>query len=331
VPQYKVMFATFPYGDWLHPDVCRWLTRVMPAARQDARVSGVVDMAVADTPITMSRNKVLKEARRLGVDYVLMVDSDMSPDLPYPDARPFWDTAFDFAVSRREEVVVVAAPYCGPPPYENMYVFQWGRRESDSPNVDLHLDQYSREEAARMAGVHPAGALPTGLCLIDTRVTDLVPPPWFKYEYADPPYDSEKAGTEDVVFTRNVTLHGGKVYCNWDAWAGHNKAKCVGKPQLLTSEAVAREFKEAVLKNRSHREKMVYVQPDPAPRGLRNGDLYVPGGEDPTPMAVVRQEGGRPPGFDADGVEWVDTRLPENRPRYVGKVSQGRVSGMVEG
>jgi hypothetical protein len=41
---------------------------------------------------------------------------------------------------------------------------------------------------------------------VDLRACDVVPPPWFSYEYDDPPFNTKLASTEDIVFTRN---------CDW--------------------------------------------------------------------------------------------------------------------
>jgi len=38
--------------------------------------------------------------------------------------------------------------------------------------------------------------------------------------------------------------------CNWDAWAGHWKVKCVDKPIVLTVDKVQQKYRDAVLENR---------------------------------------------------------------------------------
>jgi hypothetical protein len=66
---------------------------------------------------------------------------------------------------------------------------------------------------------------------------------WFYYEWTDQ-YQSEKASTEDVTATRDIASHGllelgyNPLRCNWDAWAGHWKVKCVDKPICLSSDDV---------------------------------------------------------------------------------------------
>jgi len=107
----------------------------------------------------------------------------------------------------------------------------------------------------KMAGIQECAALPTGLIMYDMRVFELTEPktledkPWFYYEWSDM-YASNKASTEDVTMTRDVSLVGTQklgynpVYCNWDAWAGHWKPKCVGKPVFIEANGVSDKMKQ---------------------------------------------------------------------------------------
>jgi|LULM01.1.fsa_nt_gb hypothetical protein len=261
---YDVLICTFSYGGnggmkSEHPDVRDWMLKNIPEIKSDERIDRVDVVDMADTPITMMRNRAVLSARRGDYDLLLMIDSDMAPDLYLgkdPGAKSFWDSSFEFIV-KQDKPLVVAAPYCGPPPRENIYVFRWRNMESDSPDdTDLNLDQYSREEAFERAGIEEVAALPTGLILCDVRVFELTEPkeqgddPWFYYEWADI-YRSEKCSTEDVTATRDISLRGvqewgyNPVFVNWDSWAGHWKPKVVGKPRLLTASDVSDRFAKA--------------------------------------------------------------------------------------
>jgi hypothetical protein len=33
------------------------------------------------------------------------------------------------------------------------------------------------------------------------------------------------------------------VFCNWDAWAGHWKPKCVSKPQVISASGISEKLK----------------------------------------------------------------------------------------
>jgi hypothetical protein len=72
--------------------------------------------------------------------------------------------------------------------------------------------------------------------------------PWFFYEWKDK-YQADKASTEDVTQTRDLSLVGTQtlgynpVFCNWDAWAGHWKPKCVSKPQVISASGISEKLK----------------------------------------------------------------------------------------
>lgn len=257
---YKVMIARFPYGGFDRADVTDWLIRTVCLIKKDDRLDRtIINDRIDDTPITIGRNRVLKHARENGVDFLLMIDSDMKPDAycgynPHAighlkDAKPFWESSLDWLINMRErgQPSVIAAPYCGPPPLENIYVFKWESFASDVPvdELDATLEQYSRTEAANKVGIEQVAALPTGLILLDMEAVKKVPPPYCYYEY-DPEH-TKKESTEDVTFTRDLTLHGIPIYCNWDSWAGHWKWKCVGKPRTIKPQEIAGKLRKAIL------------------------------------------------------------------------------------
>lgn len=255
----SVMVATFPYGGQECKEVRNWLLRVHRAIDKDKRVAHLHTMDVDDTPITMSRNRVIKECLRKEIDFCLMVDSDMKPDmyLGAGDVKPFWESSFEFMLNHQGPCVV-AAPYCGPPPHENVYVFRWAAFESGQPNPDFKLEQYPREEATIRIGIEQVAALPTGVCLIDMRAIRMIETPWFDYEWEDAE-QTQKASTEDVFFTRNLCLAGVPQYVNWDAWAGHVKRKIVGRPLVITADSIRGTFREALIRGFKSNERIIDV------------------------------------------------------------------------
>jgi hypothetical protein len=256
------MFARFPFGACDHPDTSDWLVSTVLKAKADPRISDLFHWRIDDTPITMGRNRCIQIAKDARADLLLMLDSDMSPDLPEPGGKPFWDTSFEFIYRHYDRgPSVVAAPYCGPPPHENCYVFRWASIQSDHPDADMRLEQFTREEAAIRGGFEKVAALPTGLFLLDMRAIERLTPPYFYYEWTDQ-FEQAKASTEDVTFTRDLSLAGVPLYVNWDAWAGHWKRKRVGKPKLITAEQVGKQFREAVLRNHHYGDRLVMVGDD---------------------------------------------------------------------
>jgi hypothetical protein len=292
--KFNLAIASFPYGgnggiSNEYPGVRDFLIEVSRKAKADPRIDEIHHQDFSDTPITMTRNKSVLWARQVGADFLLMVDSDMQPDSELredPEAKPFWDTSLDFCVENYDQGPnVVCAPYCGPPPIENVYVFYWGLNSHDCPNDKGRIEQYSREEASRMRGIQPCAAQPTGLILFDMRAFDFTDPapyfkelrktltqedamarihPWFYYEYEDI-YQSQKCSTEDVTATRDISFHGwaqtGRetIYCNWDAWAGHVKPKIVRKPRPLDSKSMHAQYRDVVRRGFTQEEKRIFV------------------------------------------------------------------------
>jgi hypothetical protein len=255
----RVMVARFPFGRSENPAIADWLVETVVKMKADERIGEIIPWRLDDTPITMGRNRCIEWALASEIDFLLLIDNDMEPDahlrggmspLPvHPEAKPFWDTSFDFLLAKRRasELAVVAAPYCGPPPHENVYIFHWSTLESDNDAAPFSLGQYSREHADAMRGIQEVAALPTGLMLLDMEGVKRLEPPYFYYEWPDE-RAQEKASTEDVTFTRDLSLQGVSQYCNWDAWAGHWKRKCVGRPVILPPGAIGEKLRRAVLR-----------------------------------------------------------------------------------
>ncbi len=262
---FSVGICTFSYGGnggiaSEHPDIREWMVPTVNEASKNPNIENVRIWNLSDTPITMTRNRAVLMAREYKVDFLLMIDSDMKPDLYAgiePDADPFFSSSFEFLAEHYEKgPACVGAPYCGPPPKEVVYVFRWQNQRSNNPNPDFQLEMFDRHTASRLSGIQECAALPTGLIMYDMRCFDLTEPkkqsdnPWFYYEWKNI-YASDKASTEDVTQTRDLSLVGTQklgynpVYCNWSAWAGHWKPLCVGKPVYITPECVATKLKDS--------------------------------------------------------------------------------------
>lgn len=273
--KHNILIARYPYGGngaiaCEHPSVTNWLIRNVPKMVADERIGEVHFIELADCPITMTRNATIEAAKKKGCDLILMIDSDQYPDYELthnqdPLAKPFWDTSFDFLYKHWEKgPCVIGAPYCGPSPHQNIYVFHWTNLRNETANNPPRLDQYRREHAAIMSGIQEAAALPTGLILFDIRCFDLIKPPYFYYRYEGdgarcthcnefkPGVQAKKSSTEDVTATVDISLAGqlqlgyNPVFVNWDAWAGHVKPEVVGKPRPVFADKVSAKLKEAI-------------------------------------------------------------------------------------
>lgn len=260
----SIWFATFPYagnstGTSITWPAAQWLVQTMVRLKTDpkftSRLHDVWLNSYADTPITMTRNLAVKDARQSGADILVMLDSDMHPDVhlgEHADAVPFMDAAFDFIYERYDRGPhVVGVPYGGSPPFENCFEFVWRRHANLGHEAPFELDQYKREEVMYLSGIQEVAALGTGIIMYDMRAFDLIEPPYFQYEWTDATA-SKKASTEDVQNTRDISLAGiqrlgyNPVHVAWSSWAGHLKTWCVKKPQPYTASCVSDNLAKAL-------------------------------------------------------------------------------------
>lgn len=260
--QVEVALARFPYGAAEHPAGVDWLMRTYHVAKCDPRIKEVQTTWEDDTPITMTRNLILKKCLDRNIDLLVMLDSDLGPDdvIGEPGAKPFWESSFNhWWDNYLAKPAVIFAPYCGRPPREVPMIFHWCTWQGDHPNPDWRMEMYSREESATRTGFETVAAGPTGLMLIDMRAIKLLPPPWFEYEWQDPPFNTIKGSTEDVVFTRNLSMLGVPQIVNWDAWAAHYKTKRVRKPGLISVESIAERMREPLIAGRRANERVMVM------------------------------------------------------------------------
>lgn len=230
----NVIVNVFTYAKQVGGDVFSWCCGVAGTLGPYPRCENAVVSYCHGYPTDRMRNAACMQAKRDGFHFLLMLDDDMKPDLLLGherDAVPFLTTALDFSLAH-DGPCIIGAPYCGTPPLQEVLVMKNREYAPDHPDgMGLKLDKYTRDEAAALSGIQRVAALPTGCLLVDLRVLDILPPPWFSYEFDDPPYNTKLASTEDIVFTRNLDWLGVPQYCHWSAWAGHHKPFLTGKPQ----------------------------------------------------------------------------------------------------
>lgn len=244
----KVLVNVFTYAGQVGAGAFRYCCKLIPEAQTHPRVEYV---AIGDSlgyPTDRVRNGVAKQALDQGYHFLLMIDDDQIPDHLVgvdPDARPFFSTALDFLYAQPGPAVV-GAPYTGAPPQQRVMVMRDRDDQPDAPaGWGKRLDSYTREEAAVMTGVTRVAALPTGCLMIDLRCLAVLPPPWFSYEYDDPPHNTRLASTEDIVFTRNLSWLGVPQYCAWQCWAGHDKRYITTKPRPCPVDEVPASIRKA--------------------------------------------------------------------------------------
>lgn len=280
-PKARLLVSLFAYGGnggiaGMSPDLALWWAKTYHEIKLNPLIDFLGAKVYSDTPITLTRCKAVEDAKALGADMILMLDSDNVPDGYLgvdPQAVPFFPTAFTFAHERLLKGVptVIAAPYCGPPPppvdepgTENMgevpYLFEWGNKESDDPNTNHKLLLLTRNQAARLAGIYPVAALPTGVCLFTLNAFEGLKQPYFRYEMDAT--GSRKNSTEDVVATRDISLFWkiakgyDVLFAACDSWAFHVKTKKVGRPRHTPIEAISEDFADAIRRHWSAKDEV---------------------------------------------------------------------------
>lgn len=244
-PTRKLMIARFPGSNWEHSDLTDWYADLRVWLSQQEWLD-LVCWKILSTPVSMCRNRAVREAIERRCDFLLMVDDDMKPDVD-PAAPKFVPTAIDFML-KHDGPSIVLAPYCGAPPDERVMVFREGFHGS-GPNARPQIADFEREEAAAKKGFEQVLSGGTGLCLVDLRAVERLMlyedkgfrpggkkgerQPFFQYEWKNGDNrQDEWVSTEDVPFFRDMSFAGVPVYVAWDCWAGHWKPTLVGKPEV---------------------------------------------------------------------------------------------------
>ena len=239
----NVLVTVFTYDKMLSAEALVYCTRLYGQMVNHPRLNQLEISYSFGYPTDRCRNFVVKSAKANGFDLCLMLDNDMKFDAQLgadPAAKPFLPTAMDFLLAEPAPCFV-GAPYTSSPPAQEVVVMKHREYAPDQPGgMGKKIDKYTRDEAAVQTGITRVAALPTGCILLDLRAFDVIAPPWFAYEFADPPWNTTLASTEDVVLTRNADWLGINQYCNWDAWAHHLKPYECAKPRLCPVDVVPR-------------------------------------------------------------------------------------------
>lgn len=232
----NLIVNVFTYSKMLHADVMLYTHAVKYQLKDHPRVDEVYISYCSGYPTDRVRNGAVADAKRNRHHFMLMLDDDMMPDIGLsreyrdPQAVGFFPSAIDFALSH-DGPCCIGAPYTSSPPYQEVLVTKQRTTIPDlEDGLGLRLDKFTRDEASQLAGIQRVAALPTGCLLIDLRAIDVLPPPWFSYEYKDAPLNTAIASTEDTVFSRNLDWLGVPQYCHWSAWAGHHKDFVTQRP-----------------------------------------------------------------------------------------------------
>ena len=140
-------------------------------------------------PFDVARNNLVREARKVKAQYLFFLDSDVHPPA---------DAISNLMACRMPIIsgLVLAKRGKG-------YPAIWRRNGlSYAP-----ITQFPQ------SAVIPVDAIPMGCCLIDMRVFDVIPEPWFKWEIDLPEEKDTGKLSEDFYFCRKAQANGLSIGC----------------------------------------------------------------------------------------------------------------------
>jgi len=137
-------------------------------------------------PVDVVRNRLVKDAQDAKAKFIFFLDSDVLPP------------ADSLAMMRQFHHPIVTGIYWAKPGYPAVWRYKRGKY--------LPITNWGN---AGSFNVDAAGA---GCLLIDMRVFDVVPYPWFKWGVRDPRSKRKGLG-EDFYFFRKAAKHGFPAIC----------------------------------------------------------------------------------------------------------------------
>lgn len=188
-------------------------------------IAKVSQAVLRSSRIAMNRNLLVKSAIEDGVDFLLMIDPDMAPDM-YVD---HCSGALSFIESSLQHLVenpfgIIGAPAVGEPPDMKVNVFVNG-----PDGVGRRMTHAELLERVQDPRIEDVVAMGTGLMLIHMPIFCHLQQPYFQDEYTDNTF-TELKKSQDIVFTERAHMAGIPVWCNYYSFSGHVKSSILGCP-----------------------------------------------------------------------------------------------------
>lgn len=159
-------------------------------------------------PLSDNRNNAVLEAQEAGADYIMFIDHDniLNPH-------------------QIVQLIQYNVPICGALYFERKY-----------PNLPVMYTFEEDYETVRVYYDYQKGTIPVdvtglGCTLIDMRVFDIIPKPWFCYQYKDSTW-----GTEDIGFFHKVHDFGINTLMDTKNTVGHLTEAVVDEGDWLANK-----------------------------------------------------------------------------------------------
>lgn len=182
----KIVIAT-PVQDLCHTMYCASVVQMVAHSMMTAPGLGVFYMPLATAVLPLSRQLLVMRARESGASHILFIDSDME-----------FPKDLMLRLARHDVPIVAANCVARRPPFMMTARSQTG-------------EVITKPESSGLEKVDCAGF---GVILIDLRVFETIPLPWFQFEWLG----SEKAAFrgEDYGFCDKARAYGYEIYIDHD-------------------------------------------------------------------------------------------------------------------
>lgn len=240
MPKFNVLVSRPTSNGWERVEIGNTLIEICTCADRDPEVQPyIVDgsisfLATQKFPTDCARNSIVKTAQDRRADFLMMIDVDGAP------AVGTFKSFFTFL--RTQQVPsVVGAPYVAAD--GEVQVFHWTTQQQIKKPLDsFALTRYNRDLAATKTGFERVASMGTHCVMFDMRVFGQVPPPYFRYQYADASFCDVRE-TEDCWCMRQFFHSDIPMFVDWDHPAAHFKELPLKMPHPLALSEIPEFYK----------------------------------------------------------------------------------------
>ena len=165
-------------------------------------------------PVDVARNRLAKDALEKNARYLFMLDADILPPPSGLLRLLSW------------RLPIVSGLYYA----KTGHVAAW-RQDPDEPEFFNPLKEIPR------GGLVEVDAVGAGCLLVDTRVFQVIPEPWFEWGQRDPKI--KKGVTEDMMFCQKAQDHGFRIWVDSECDCRHEMLLPVdtsGKSEIVVHQ-----------------------------------------------------------------------------------------------
>jgi hypothetical protein len=232
MPAYRIGLARPSDDGWERVEVGNLVGEACRAVGGDPNIAPyVIDLEIMANevfPTDACRNSIVDYSQKKRHDYLLMVDADAAP------APGTFQALLSF-LWNQPEPSIAAVPYVAKNGKIQVFTIDSTFVHDECPN-EFSMRQYTKDEAAIHTGFTRVASIGTHCMMIDMRVFQKIPKPFFAYGYTDDGCSVKE--TEDCYFCRRLNMVNIPIWCAWDFKAGHWKQLRLDVPPPIPPNAL---------------------------------------------------------------------------------------------